>query len=142
MYVRAVAYPSYVGNRMNSAILAQYPLFWPLCSLFVFLCYKNGPFVSAGLVTASRKPGVFRPRRITESAERGDRSVGARIHPPGIVGAHRQAGRRAFPGCAMVDGDRNRSDADRMRPVDPAGATQVWAAARNADFIAISDLLL
>jgi hypothetical protein len=33
-----------------TAILAQYPLFCLLCSLFVFLFYKNGPFVSAGLV--------------------------------------------------------------------------------------------
>src|ERR1700693_6081919 len=68
MYVRAVAYPGYVGNRMNSAILAQYPLFWPLCSLFIFLCYKRPsqtwgvcrPLVRAADRVEHRESGMIR----------------------------------------------------------------------------------
>ena len=33
---------------MNLAILAQYPLFRPLCSWSIRLCYKKVPFVSLG----------------------------------------------------------------------------------------------
>ena len=58
MYVYAVAYPSHVGNRMNLAILARYLLFYPRHSWFVFLCYRNGPFVSAD----PNVPGTGWPR--------------------------------------------------------------------------------
>jgi hypothetical protein len=40
---------------MNTSLMARSPFFRPVCSLFVFLCYKNGPFVSSG-----RNGDVFR----------------------------------------------------------------------------------
>jgi hypothetical protein len=41
----------YIDTRMNSAIPAQVPLTFLFRSLNVGLCYRNGPFVSAGLIS-------------------------------------------------------------------------------------------